>query len=203
MEHIFYPAENAKGTLILLHGTGGDEHSLLPVARELSNDMNFLGVRGNVNENGANRFFKRIAEGVFDMEDLRYRTTELAEFIKTASEKYNFSLETTFLLGYSNGANIAANAMLGVQNIAIGAILLHAMVPSRDSADLSLAGKHIFMSAGTFDPLVPKFETEELYQIFKEKGASATINWEQNDHRITHSELAAAKKWLANIQVIS
>ncbi|WP_153732716.1 alpha/beta hydrolase [Sporosarcina obsidiansis] len=199
MEHIFYPTENAEGTLIALHGTGGNEHSLLPIVKELSSKMNYLGIRGNIEENGMPRFFRRIAEGVFDMEDLRFRTEELAEFIKSAANKYDFSLDTTYVVGYSNGANIAANLMLSVQDIAKGAILLHPMVPSRERTNVSLHGKQIFISAGTNDPLVSNQEVEELYGMLVEKGALTTLQWEVNGHSISLSEIEAARDWLLTI----
>lgn len=198
MKHIFYPAEEAQGTLILLHGTGGDEESLLPIAKSLSSDMNYLGIRGNIDENGSNRYFKRLAEGVFDMEDLRFRTDELADFIKELSIKYNFSLEDTYLVGYSNGANIAANLLLKKQDIAKGALLFHAMVPSREETDVTLAAKSVFLSAGTNDPIVAISEVEQLQELLSDKGAIVSLHWESNGHSISSTEIEAAKTWLGN-----
>lgn len=196
MNYMYEPAEHAEGTLILLHGTGGNEHSLIPIAKDISTSMNYVGIRGNIEENGMPRFFRRIAEGVFDMEDLAFRTNELADFIRQLAETHHFSLDTTYLLGYSNGANIASNLMLTKKDIAKGAILLHPMVPSREKNDLSLKGKQIFISAGTKDPLIPNEEVEELYQIMRKKSATIDLYWEENDHRISFTEIEAVKSWI-------
>ena len=196
MEHVFYPAEKAEGTLILLHGTGGNEHSLIPLAEHLSTKMNYLGIRGNIEENGMPRFFRRIAEGVFDMEDLKFRTGELADTINQLAEKYNFSLNTTYLVGYSNGANIAANLMLQIRDIARGAILLHPMVPSRKPTDVNLNEKPILITAGTNDPIVPSAEAEELDQILRKKDAIVTLHWEEGGHGVSYNEIETSKKWL-------
>lgn len=198
MKHVFYHAEKAKGTLILLHGTGGDEESLVSIARSLSTDMNYLGIRGNVDENGLNRFFKRLQEGVFDMEDLRFRTEELADYIHEASSIYGFSLDGVYLVGYSNGANIAANLLLQKQDIAKGAVLFHAMVPSREETDVTLDARIIFLSAGINDPLVPVDEVEELQELLTGKGAVVSLHWENNGHNISSTEIEAAKVWLAD-----
>ena len=197
MKHVFYSVENARATLILLHGTGGDEESLVSIARTLSTHMNYLGIRGNIDENGSNRFFKRLSEGVFDMKDLKFRTNELAEFIEKASKTYGFSLDNSYLVGYSNGANIAANLLLQKPNIANGAILFHAMVPSRDKTNISLEGKSVFLSAGTNDPLVANSEVEELQDLLTTKQALITLHWESNGHSISSTEIAAAKRWLS------
>lgn len=196
MKHIFYPVENARWTLILLHGTGGDEESLISIAKTLSTEMNYLGIRGNIDENGSNRFFKRLSEGVFDMEDLQFRTNELAEFLEEASTTYEFATESSYLVGYSNGANIAANLLLRKQDIVKGAILFHPMVPSREETDISLQGKSVFLSAGTNDPLVANSEVEELQELLTKKKALITLHWESNGHSISLTEIEAAKLWL-------
>lgn len=112
MEHIFKQGEPSQPTFVLLHGTGGDEHDLLPVAEMLDPSYNVLGVRGNVSENGMNRFFKRHGEGQYDVEDLKFRTTELHEFLESAANQYNFDLDKVVLVGFSNGSNIAISLML-------------------------------------------------------------------------------------------
>ncbi|MFD2114551.1 alpha/beta hydrolase [Paenibacillus yanchengensis] len=198
MKHLYEQADAAQGTFVLLHGTGGNETSLLAIARDLAPDRNMLGIRGEVEENGMPRYFRRLSEGVFDMEDLRFRTKQLADFIREAAEKYQFSLDTTYLVGYSNGANIAANMMLQESNFVQGAILLHPMVPSREKNDLSLKGKQVFISAGTLDPLVANEEVEELYHIMQQKQATVHLHWEENGHGVSRSEIEAAKNWLVH-----
>lgn len=197
MKHVFYRADNARGTLVLLHGTGGDEESLISIARTLSSDMNYLGIRGKVDENGSNRFFKRLAEGVFDMEDLKYRTDELAVFLRGAADMYGFSTHDLYLVGYSNGANMAANLLLREPRLMAGAILFHAMVPSREETGRTLQGKSVFLSAGINDPLVPVAEAKELQQMLTDRLATVTIHWEQQGHAISSTEIEAARKWLA------
>lgn len=199
MKHIFYRNDRAAGTFIALHGTGGDEHSLVKIAHQLSPSMNYLGIRGNVDENGMARYFRRIREGVFDMEDLRIRTAELADFLRETAEEYDISLSAAWLLGYSNGANIAANLLLSEQDIAAGAILLHPMVPSREETAVTLEGKPVFISAGRQDPLVPIEETEELAQLLAGKGADVRMRLEDQGHEITAGEIADAKEWLAGV----
>lgn len=199
MKHIYHRVKEAEGTLILLHGTGGNENSLLPIAEMLSPNMNYLGVLGNVIENGMPRYFRRLSEGVFDAEDLKFRTKELAQFIRDSAKKYEFSLDKAYLVGYSNGANIAGNLMLSEKDIAKGAILLHPMVPSRERTAISLDGKQILISAGTVDPLIPNREVEELYEILIQKGATTKLYWEQNNHRISHSEIEIARSWLDDV----
>lgn len=196
MKHIYEKAFHAKGTFISLHGTGGDEYSLQKIVQKVSLDMNYLGVRGNVDENGMARYFRRLREGVFDMEDLQFRTAELADFIRDAAAAYDFSLDTVYLIGYSNGANIAANLMLSEQNIAAGAILLHPMVPSREKTAVDLSGKYIFISSGSRDPLVPAEEADELNGMLLAKKAETLLFREDNGHQISYAEIMAARHWL-------
>lgn len=200
MKYIFRPVKEAEGTLILLHGTGGDENSLVQIADILSTNMNVLGIRGNIEENGMPRFFKRLSEGVFDVEDLKFRTTELAHFIKETATKYEFLLEKIYLVGYSNGANIAGNLLLSEKDIAKGAILLHPMVPSREPTAVSLDGKQILICAGTVDPLIANSEVEELYDIMIKKKATTKLHWEENDHRISPAEVEVARNWLQDVK---
>lgn len=132
MKHVFQKGnDSSRPTLLLLHGTGGNEHDLLPLAEIIDKDANVLSVRGNVLENGMPRFFKRLAEGVFDEEDLIFRTTELNNFLDEAAEKYEFDRTNITAVGYSNGANIAASLMFHYENALKTAILHHPMVPRR------------------------------------------------------------------------
>lgn len=199
MKHIYEQAAQANGTFISLHGTGGDEFSLQKMTHQVSVNMNYLGIRGNVDENGMARYFRRLREGVFDMDDLRFRTAELADFIREAAVTYGFSLDTSYLIGYSNGANIAANLMLTEQDLAAGALLLHPMVPSREQTAVDLAGKQLFISAGRQDPLVPMEEADELEQLFLAKNAEVLMYRDDHGHQISYAEVAAAGKWLEQV----
>lgn len=196
MKHIFLKGSNPKiPTLLLLHGTGGTEQDLLPIAEKIDQEANVLSVRGNILENGMPRFFKRLAEGVFDEEDLIFRTTELNEFIDEAAEKYEFDRENVVAIGYSNGANIAASLMFHFQNALKGAMLHHPMVPRRGINLPDLTGKNVFIAAGTNDPICPAQESEELESLLKEAQADVQLYWENHGHQLTLSEVEAAKKW--------
>jgi phospholipase/carboxylesterase len=196
--HLFAPAEKPHSpTLLMLHGTGGDERDLLPLGRKLWPGAALLGVRGKVLENGMPRFFRRLAEGVFDVEDLKFRTAELAEFINGASERYEFSKKSLIAVGYSNGANIAAGLILLHPHYLAAAVLFRAMVPFvpdilRDFSHLS-----VFLGAGRLDPIVPSGQVEELASIFENGGADVTISWRQGGHELGQDDIAAAKTWLA------
>lgn len=196
MKHIYKQGKNAKGpTLLLLHGTGGTEHDLLPLASKVDGNANILSVRGNVSENGMSRFFRRLAEGVFDEEDLIFRTKELYEFLDQATQDYEFDRDKIIAIGYSNGANIAASLLFHYKDALHGAILHHPMVPRRNVDLPNLNGKHIFIAAGTNDPMCPAKESEDLSTLLKNAQADVSVHWESFDHQLTHSEVAAAAEW--------
>src|SRR5690625_2210547 len=200
MKHIFKKGnDESLPTLLLLHGTGGTENDLLPLANIVAPDANVLSVRGNVLENGMPRFFKRLAEGVFDEEDLIFRTKELNEFLDEAAEKYAFDRNRIVAIGYSNGANIAASLMFHYENALQGAVLHHPMVPRRGIALPDLTGKHAFIAAGTNDPMCSPEEAEELKTLLNDSGAKVEIHWENNGHQLTMSEVEAAHAWYKEI----
>lgn len=195
MKHIFRKENLDKPTFLLLHGTGGDEKDLLALAHFIQPEYNVLSVRGEVNENGMNRFFKRLSEGVFDEVDLVYRTHQLKEFIDQASIDYGFDKKHVIALGYSNGANIAGSLLFHYSDVFEKAILLHPMVPIRkELPDLSRVS--VFIGAGKNDPICPPEESIELNKLLTSANASVTLHWENNGHRISESELNAVKKWL-------
>ncbi|MGO4545182.1 alpha/beta hydrolase [Paenibacillus sp. 2TAB23] len=196
MKHIFKQGTDpAAPVLLLLHGTGGTERDLLPLADRLSPASSVLSVRGNVLENGMPRYFRRLAEGVFDLEDLVFRTKELNDFLDSAAEQYGFDRSNLVAIGYSNGANIAGSLLFHYQGALRGAILHHPMVPIRDVALPDLKGVPCFIGAGSNDPLCTPQETEELNQMLQGAGASVTLHWEQFGHQLTSSEVAAAAAW--------
>lgn len=196
MKHIFKKgADPTRPTLLLLHGTGGDENNLLPLAEIIDKDANVLSVRGNVLENGMPRFFKRLAEGVFDEEDLVFRTKELNEFLDAAAEKYGFDRNNITAVGYSNGANIAASLLFHYRDALQNAILHHPMVPRRSIELPDLKGKRIFIAAGKNDPICAPEESEELRDLLKEAGAEVDIHWENYGHQLTMTEVQAATVW--------
>lgn len=193
------PNSNAKEselTLLLLHGTGGNEDDLIPLGKELAPNASILSVRGKVLENGMPRFFRRLEEGVFDMEDLKIRTDELAEFIVKSSSAYMFDAESVIAVGYSNGANIAASLLLRRPEVLAGAILFRAMVPFIPTVMPDLSKKSIILLEGLYDPIVSKAEAESLLEIFSKTQSSVTLKWQNSGHNLTQEDIVAAKKWL-------
>jgi phospholipase/carboxylesterase len=189
--------EKAFTTFLLLHGTGGNEQDLIPLAYDLDQRAAILSPRGKVLENGiAPRFFRRLAEGVFDIEDLKFRTNELADFVNDASKTYDFDLQHVIAIGYSNGANIAASMLLLRPEILPSAILFRAMVPLVPETLPDLTKKHIFMSSGLYDPIVSKQEAEKLFGLFKNGGAKVSLSWQESGHELTMEEVRKAKEWL-------
>ncbi|MDQ0231839.1 alpha/beta hydrolase [Metabacillus malikii] len=196
MIHIFHKGSNpTKPTLLLLHGTGGNEHDLLPLAERIDNEASVLSVRGNVLENGMPRFFRRLAEGVFDEEDLIFRTKELHEFLDEAAEKYEFDRDNIIAIGYSNGANIAASLLFHREDALKAAILHHPMVPRRGIELPNLTGKSIFIAAGTNDPICSPQESTDLQSLFENAHANVKIHWENRGHQLTMGEVDAAAEW--------
>ncbi|MDA3129911.1 alpha/beta hydrolase [Aliibacillus thermotolerans] len=200
MKHIFQQGTDAtKPTLLLLHGTGGTEQDLVPLGKEIDREANILSVRGNVLENGMPRFFKRHAEGVFDEEDLIFRTKELYDFLDEAAEKYAFDRDNVFAIGYSNGANIAGSLLFHYENALKGAMLHHPMVPRRGITLPNLSGVSVFIAAGMNDPICPPEESEELKRLLEEAGVDVTLFWENKGHQLTMNEVAKAKEWYKSV----
>lgn len=196
--HRFYPGET-EATLLLLHGTGGSEDDLVPLGRDLAPGAAILSPRGKVSEYGAARFFRRLAEGVFDQEDLVFRTHELADFVENASEEYGFDLSKLVAVGYSNGANIAASLMLLHPDLLRAAVLFRAMVPFEPEETPDLSGMRVFLSAGRRDRMIPPQNTERLAEILREAGADLDLRWRDTGHPLTYEEVAEARDWLAGV----
>lgn len=194
--HRFVPARSADGvTLLLLHGTGGNELDLLDLGTALLPGAAMLSPRGKVLERGMPRFFRRLAEGVFDQEDLAHRTDELVQFLKDAANEYQFAAERIVAVGYSNGANIAASVLLRHPKALAGAVLFHPMVPFEPKEPPALAGTKVFMSAGSSDPLVPRALTERLAELLTTSRADVSVHWEHGGHELVAAEVAAARRW--------
>jgi len=160
-----------------------------------------LGVRGKVLENGMPRFFRRFAEGVLDVEDLKSRTEELAQFIDAASERYGYSKKKLIAVGYSNGANIAASLILLHPHYLAAAVLFRAMVPFVPDLIRDFGHLSVFIGAGRSDPIVPPGQVEELGAIFESGGADLTISWHQGGHELGEDDIHAAKTWLSKEKV--
>jgi phospholipase/carboxylesterase len=196
--HRFFPGESGV-TLLLLHGTGGNEDDLVPLGQELAPEAAILSPRGKVSEYGAARYFRRLAEGVFDHEDLVFRTHELAAFVETAVEEYGLDLSKLVAVGYSNGANIAASLMLLHPGLLRAAVLFRAMVPFEPQETPDLTGMPVFLAAGRMDRMIPPENTERLAEILREAGANLDLRWRNTGHPLTYEEVAEAKEWLLGV----
>lgn len=194
MKHLFQQGTGSR-VLLLLHGTGGTERDLLPLAEVIDPAASVLSVRGNVLENGMPRFFKRLAEGVFDEEDLIFRTNELNAFLEDAAAEHGFNRNEVVAVGYSNGANIAASLLFHFEHSLKGAILHHPMVPRRGIDLPDLKTLPVFITAGKNDPICPASETEDLAQLLEGAGAAVSVHWEMNGHMLSGTEVQAAAKW--------
>jgi predicted esterase/catechol 2,3-dioxygenase-like lactoylglutathione lyase family enzyme len=184
-------------TLLLLHGTGGDEEDLLPLGRALLPGAGLLSPRGKVLERGAPRFFRRLAEGVFDQEDLARRTDELGDFVVAAAQAYQLERDGIVAVGFSNGANIAASLLLRRPGVLRAAVLLSPMVPFEPESRPELSGTSVFIGAGRRDTITPAAQAERLAELLRAAGADVTLHWEPGGHTVTEPEVEAARAWLA------
>jgi phospholipase/carboxylesterase len=196
--HRFYPGDTG-ATLLLLHGTGGSEDDLVPLGRELAPGAAILSPTGKVSEYGAARFFRRLAEGVFDHEDLVFRTHELAGFVEAASDEYGFDPSKIVAVGYSNGANIAGSLMLLHPGLLRAAVLFRAMIPFEPEETPDLSGMPVFIAAGRRDQMIPSQNTQRLAEILTQAGADLDLRWRDTGHGLTYEEVEEAKGWLSGI----
>src|SRR6266542_2364389 len=197
--HEFVPGSSNR-TLLLLHGTGGNERDLIALGRELDPNAALLSPRGKVLENGMPRFFRRLAEGVFDLEDLRERTNELADFIAAAVRQYRLAADQIVAVGYSNGANIAASMLLLRPEILHAAILFRAMVPLVPENLPDLSSVRVWIGAGDQDPIIPASEAQRLAELLRRAGADVTIRFANASHALTEADLKTARHWLEELK---
>lgn len=196
--HEFVPGTSNR-TLLLLHGTGGNERDLIPLGRELDPNASLLSPRGKVLENGMPRFFQRIAEGVFDLEDLRNRTNELADFVTAAAQHYEFSSDNVIAVGYSNGANIAASILLVRPEILRSGVLFRAMVPLVPENLPDLSSVRVWIGAGREDPIIPTSQPQRLVELLRRAGAEVTIRFAKAGHGLTNGDVITARDWLEKL----
>jgi len=197
--HEFVPGISDR-TLLLLHGTGGNEHDLIPLGRELDPNAALLSPRGKILENGMPRFFRRLAEGVFDVEDLKQRTNELADFVAAAVWQYRLAADRVVAVGYSNGANIATSMLLLRPEILRTAILFRTMVPLVPDNLPDLSSVRVWIGAGDQDPIIPASETQRLATLFRRGGADVTIRFAHATHGLTNDEVKMARLWLEELK---
>jgi phospholipase/carboxylesterase len=197
--HRFLPATDpaVSEILLVLHGTGGDENDLVGIGQAIAPGAAILSPRGNVLENGAPRFFRRLAEGVFDPAEVRSRGEELARFVHAAIAKYALDPSRIFAFGFSNGANIASTVMLIEPGLLQGAILFRPMVVFEPEHAPDLSGNSVLISAGRTDPIVPVDNVEHLVELFESSGAQVTLKWQLAGHNLVPSEVREAAEWLA------
>ncbi len=186
-------------TLLLLHGTGGDENDLLPLGRMLDEEAALLSPRGKVLENGMPRFFRRLSMGVFDEEDLVRRTHELAGFVEEATSEYGLDPQRLFAVGFSNGANIAASLLLLRPGLLRAAVLFRAMVPFEPEEMPDLSGMPVFMASGRRDRMISPESSGRLAEILRQAGADVDLRWRDTGHGLTYEEVAEAREWLAEV----
>jgi phospholipase/carboxylesterase len=197
--HEFVPGTSNR-TLLLLHGTGGNEHDLIPLGHEIDPAAAILSPRGKVLENGMPRFFRRLAEGVFDPDDLRKRTNELANFIAAAAKHYKFAAGQIVAVSYSNGANIAASMLLLRPEILSAAILFRAMVPLVPENLPDLSSVRVWIGAGDQDPIIPASEAQRLADLLRRAGAAVTIRFANASHALTEADVKTARHWLEELK---
>lgn len=199
MIHKFIRGNDNEKTLVLFHGTGGDEEDLIPIAGMIDPEASILSIRGNVSENGMNRFFRRLSEGVFDEEDIRNRADEIVSFLSDAVSEYGLNRKNLIGIGYSNGANIIAAMHYLHGDIFAKSILFHPMVPFREPELSDLSGIKIFIGAGENDPIVPIENTMELEHFLQTNGAEVTMKKYSKGHTLTREEVDDAGSWYAQI----
>lgn len=194
MEHIFIKG-TSEITLLMLHGTGGNENDLIPVAKQIDPKANILSVRGHILEYGLPRFYKRKAIDVFDMDSLVDETHHLCDFVRKISFNYKFDCKKVVAIGYANGANIATSVLFHYDSAFLKAILFHPMVPIRDIDLPNLKGTKVFIGAGRNDKMMPNHEVEELTQMLQSANASVEVFWTDYGHQLSREEIVAAKSW--------
>ena len=201
-DYVFAPGRDEDAgsdrTLLLLHGTGGDEYDLLGLGRALAPGAALLSPRGRVLEGRLNRFFHRLAEGVFDVEDVKRRAFELADFVGAAAMEYGFDPAKVDAAGFSNGANIAAALLLLRPGVVTSAALFAAMRPLQPDSAANLAGTSVFLGAGRIDPIAPPEETDRLADLLRRAGADVEVYYHAGGHQLTPPEVDAASQWLAS-----
>jgi phospholipase/carboxylesterase len=196
-EHVFESGKEGARTLLLLHGTGGNEHDLLSVGRTLDPQANLLSPRGKVREQGMPRFFRRLAEGVFDEADIVARAAELAAFVQKASAAYAFDAKNVTAVGFSNGANIASALLLLHPGTLAGAALWRGMVPLTPHSSPDLRGKRVLIASGSMDPMVSAGQRTALVNLLGGYGATTEVVLSPAGHNLTQRDLAETQRWLA------
>jgi phospholipase/carboxylesterase len=194
--HVYHAGDPDKVTLLLLHGTGGDEHDLVPLGERVLPGASILSPRGQVDEHGHARFFRRLAEGVFDVDDLVHRADALAQWTRAQIAAHGASSRVV-AVGFSNGANIASALMLQHPTLLTGAALIRPMVPYVPTTLPDLSGARVLISAGRIDPIVPTTQVDHLESMLQAASADVTLAWQQAGHGLTPADVTLLRDWLA------
>jgi predicted esterase len=192
----YLPGKGPAPTLLLLHGTGGDESDLIPLGEYLAPGVGLLSPRGKVLEYGMPRFFRRFADGSFDVDDVKLRAHELAGFVEVAAEKQGFDRGAVVAVGYSNGANIGAAALIAHPGVFSAAVLFHATLPYQPAEIVNLPGLPVFLTGGRRDTMIPPEGTEALAELLGKAQAEVTLRWQPGAHDLTRAEVDDARQWL-------
>ncbi len=199
--HLFRPGKPGDPrTLLMLHGTGGDEASFADLGPALAPGAAVLSVRGNVDEHGMRRFFRRLAEGVYDMADLAFRTRALDAFVGAAIQKYTIDQDYLIGVGYSNGANILANLLFQSPSLLAAAVLMHPLIPFTPEDQPGLAGRRVLITAGERDPICPPAMTRALFGYFERQATAAQLVFHPGGHELRESELDAVRRFVATFR---
>jgi len=192
--HRFEPGADANAhPVLLLHGTGGDENDLIPLGHVIAPNAPLLSPRGKVLENGMTRYFRRVAGGAFDEDDVRRRAIELTDFIAEARDHYGLS--SPIALGYSNGANTAAAILLLRPEALAGAILLRATLPLKETEPVDLTGKPVFIGTGGSDPMMSPEGADRLTARLQQYGAAVEHRTLPAGHELSQADVSLAKQW--------
>jgi len=195
--HRYVPRTNSESrvSILVLHGTGGDENDLVSLAEAIAPGAALISPRGGVLENGAPRFFQRLSEGRFDPAEIRARAAELGAFVRAAVTEYDLLPSAVFALGYSNGANIASSLMFLEPGVLAGAMLFRPMIVYEPGSTSDLMGTAVFIGAGRIDTIVPRDQPEKLADLFTQRGASVTLRWQRSGHNLTPADATEAARW--------
>lgn len=198
MIHIFQKGTNSK-TLVLFHGTGGNEFDLIPLAIQIDPQANILSFRGRIMENGMPRFFRRLAPGVFDIPNLIEETQHALKTLDELVAKYQLNQEALILVGYSNGANMIASMLLHQKMSQAKAILLRAMTPLKEVKVNDLSQTKILLLSGKYDHIMPTDSVQELAQMFTQRKAHMQLVWLEQGHELSTTDIQHARQWVQSL----
>jgi len=195
--HEFVPGDAALPSLLMLHGTGGDEREMVALGRSLAPGAAILAPRGRVSEGGMARFFSRAPDDPFRFPDIEERIDELAALVRAALIEFELGGRPVYAVGYSNGANAATALMIRHPGLIDGAVLMRGLLPMPASRDLDLSGARALVAGGTADAMIPEEMARDLVATLRARGADVTEHWSARGHGLGQDDLDAASAWLA------